>query len=134
MTTAGTRLGENVRALRALTAVVALYALVMQAFLGGIVASAAAAPSALPFDVHCLDGASGSERADPSAPLAPAHHNACCCTAAAPAAGTPPPLPAVTSIVWPQPLVVRVIWRMQGVASARAPPFTLASARAPPAA
>lgn len=131
MTTAGTRDGESVRRLRALTAVLALYALVMQAFLGGIVASAAAAPSALPFDVHCLDQ---TERADPSAPQAPAHHHTGCCTVAHPAAAMPPPLPAITAIVWPQPIVVHVIWRMQGIASARAPPFTLASARAPPAA
>lgn len=128
MRTAGTRHGESVRALRALTAVVALYAFVMQAFLGGIVASAAAAPSALPFDVHCLD------KADPTTPQAPAHHHAGCCTAAHPAAGTPSPLPAMTSIVWPARRVVRVVWRMEGVASARAPPFTLASARAPPVA
>ncbi|WP_147081156.1 hypothetical protein [Methylobacterium haplocladii] len=131
---AGTRYGEIVRALRALTAVVALYALVMQAFLGGIAASAAASPFALPFDVHCLDKADGSERVDPSAPQAPAHHHTCCCTAASPSAGTPPPLPVMTSVVWPQPIVVPVIWRMEGVASARAPPFTLASARAPPVA
>ncbi|TXN20341.1 hypothetical protein [Methylobacterium sp. WL9] len=63
MTRASIGDGGGVRGWRVLTAVVALYALVMQAFLGGIVASAAAAaPSALPFDVHCLDKAEAAGR------------------------------------------------------------------------
>lgn len=130
MTTAMSSDGGGVRALRALTAVVALYALVLQAVLGGAVALSFG-PS---FDVRCLDQADGVEQRDPATPHGPAHQHSCCCTAAHPAAGTPPPLPVAAGFAWPHRLAVRLVWRMEGDVSARAPPRTPAHARAPPVA
>ena len=128
MTMAEARNGADARSLRRLTAVLALYALVIQVVLGGIAALPMAATS-LPFDVPCLDKAGGAE---PTAPHVPAHHHPGCCTVAQPIAGLPPPLPATASIAWPLRLAVRLGWRMAVAAPVRAPPGTLASARAPP--
>ncbi|MBB3904859.1 hypothetical protein GGR33_004385 [Methylobacterium brachythecii] len=119
------------RILRRLTAVLALYALVIQSFLGGIAAFPSASASGLPFDVHCLDRSDGADRTDPGVPHAPAHQHSCCCTAAHPPAGMPP-LATTASIAWRPRLAVRLVWRMASAAPARAPPRTLASARAPP--
>lgn len=122
------------RSLRRLTAVLALYALVMQTFLGGLAPLPMASAAGLPFDVHCLDKADGAGSGDPAAPYTPAHQHGCCCTAAQPVAASPPPLPAMASIAWPPRVAVQLVWRMTVAAPARAPPGTLASARAPPVA
>jgi hypothetical protein len=117
---------------RRLTAVLALYAFVMQAFLGGLAPLPMASAAALPFDIHCLDKFEEAGRTDPAAPHAPAHQHGCCCTAAQPIAGSPPPQPAMALVAWPPRRAVQLVWKMAAALPARAPPRTLASARAPP--
>lgn len=123
MRACGTRRGG----LRAITAVIALYALVLQAFLGGLAPVSAAGPAG----VLCLHEA-GSEPADDD-PSLPAHdHHAACCTAAGHAPTAEPPLIVATAIAWPPRLATRVAWFEDGTVRARAPPGSVASARGPP--
>ena len=117
------------RSLRALTAVAALYALVLQALLGGIAAlPVAGAPGLLCAQLADGDGGAPDER-HPTPP----HGHAGCCTAAS-HAPTPAPPPEAGPAVWPDRSVTRIGWRARGPQAARAPPHTLASARAPPVA
>jgi hypothetical protein len=126
------RTGGAPRVLRGLTAVAALYALVLQALLGGI----AALPVAVNPTSLCL--ASAGETAAAGAakdglPAPDAHHAACCTAAHHPsAAALPPPLSA--AIAWPEREAGRADWSVAQRRTARPPPFTLAHARAPPAA
>ena len=119
---------------RVLTAVVALYALVLQAVLGGI----AALPVAAPFDpaasVHCLQQDAAAAASPEQAPVHdPAdHHPGCCTLVHHPVAGDAAALAASTTVAWPNRVSVRLVHRMEGAVAARAPPNTLASARAPP--
>ena len=114
------------RAWRAMTAVVALYALVLQSVLG----SAAVTPAASPFDVICLKLLDGGAK-QPAQPLDHADRHACC-TGAVFAATVEPPLADAHLIGWPLRLATRLAWRWNAVAAARPPPSTVASARAPP--
>ncbi|MBB2960602.1 hypothetical protein [Methylobacterium sp. R2-1] len=132
------RTGGAPRVLRGLTAVAALYALVLQALLGGI----AALPVAGAPDFLCLSianaavtgGAVSVEFAAKDEHPAPVSHRTGCCTAAhhAPAAALPPPLS--TEIAWLEREAVCADWFGAQRRAARPPPFTLAHARAPPAA
>lgn len=111
---------------RATIAVVALYALALQAVLGGILS--------VSFDgtAHqlCLQGTDGGGDG-PAQPLLP-HCHLSCCTAAhtQPALDTPGVIAA--TIAWPLRHAVSVIWRPEVVSTPRAPPRTQANARAPP--
>ena len=110
-------------ACRAVIAVAALYALALQAVLGGFVA-------AQPSDaIHalCLPEAAAGDPAK-----APVHAHQACCTLAQTAAPPVPPLVAATGVVWPVRSTMRVAWRAEIVAAPRAPPGISPSARAPP--
>jgi hypothetical protein len=123
------RTGGAPRVLRGLTAVAALYALVLQALLGGIAAlPVAGAPALL-----CLSGEPASASAAKDGLPAPAsHHDGCCTAAHHPPAALPPPLSA--AVTWPEREAARADWSGARSRTARPPPFTLAHARAPPAA
>ncbi|KQQ19465.1 hypothetical protein ASF53_24040 [Methylobacterium sp. Leaf123] len=128
------RTGGAPRVLRGLTAVAALYALVLQSLLGGIAAlPVAGAPAFLcqPSAQQVADGAVSAEAAKDGLPVS---HHADCCTAAhhTPAATLTPPLSAEAA--WPERRVARAGWSGGQRRTARPPPFTLAHARAPPAA
>lgn len=130
------RTGGAPRVLRGLTAVAALYALVLQALLGSIAAlPVTGAPAFLcqPIAQQIADGAVSAEAATDGLPGADSHH-AGCCTAAhhAPAATLPPHLSAEAAR--PERDAARADWFRAPHRTARPPPFTLAHARAPPAA
>src|ERR1700712_1031445 len=91
--------------LRAITAVIALYAFVLQAFLGGLMPMAPAGPDGilcLTLDTH------GPADAGPFAPAA--HHHGDCCTAAQLAAGAAPPQPLATALAWSLRAATRIAW------------------------
>ncbi len=135
-TTRRDRTARGPRRARALTAVVALYALMLQALLGSI----AALPVEGASGILCVGEAEGawsaSEHVTPQdhRPAPDAHHAAGCCTAAshAPATGLPPP--AAGSLAWPERRAGPAGRIDRTLTAARPPPFTLAHARAPPAA
>ena len=126
------RTGGAPRILRGLTAVAALYALVLQALLGGIAAlPVAGAPTLL--CLQAADGAvAGQAAAKDGLPAPDAHHTGCCTAAHHPSAAALPP-PVSTAAVWPERATARADWSRAPHRTARPPPFTLAHARAPPA-
>ena len=105
--------------LRALAALLALYGLVLQAFLTGLSPVPAAAAAGL----ICATHRPGEE--------APAPHAAHpCCTVCCPAL---PLLPApAAEAAWPARPVLRVLWQRHPALSARGPPQRAATARGPP--
>ena len=112
---------------RVAVAVAALYALVLQAFLGSI----AVTPTLDPAHVLCVADAGTGE--GPSKPH-PNHCQMLCCTVAHGLGTAEPSLPVAIDIVWPERKAVEATWRPEIVAAPRAPPGISASARAPPAA
>ena len=129
------RTGGAPRVLRGLTAVAALYALVLQALLGGIAAlPVTGAPAFLcqPIAQQIADGAVSAGAAKDGLPAPDSHHAGCCTAAHHPPAALPPPLSA--AITWPDREAARAGWSGARSRTARPPPFTLAHARAPPAA
>ena len=109
---------------RAIIGVVALYALLLQAFLGGL------AP-AMPLPVGGVicaehDGSSVPDRHGPAC-----HHHACC-TAAQAAKLLDPLLSASASVQWVPIRVASFLWRDAGPVRARAPPGQSVSPRGPP--
>ncbi|MEH3118251.1 MAG: hypothetical protein PGN25_11865 [Methylorubrum populi] len=131
-TTRRDRTGRAPRILRALTAVAALYALALQALLGGIAAlPVAGAPGFLCASIRNGDAAISTAKDGLPAPDLP-HPG--CCTAANHAPAAALPSPASTGIAWTARDAVRADWRGTIRRAARPPPFTLAHARAPPAA
>lgn len=122
MRSAGTRR----RNWRAATMVVALYALVLQAVLGGALPAAAAGAE----DILCLHQA---DAPSPDHRRAPAPHaHAECCTAAQAAGGAALPRPDLSTAAWPSGAVVRVAWRPVAEALPRPPPGRIAHPRGPP--
>lgn len=111
---------------RAIIAVIALYALVLQAFLGGLV----------PLPAPPLGGVICAEHSGSSAPddQAPACHQHACCTAAQAAHLLHPLLSVFATVAWASPWVVPAPWRDAGTAQARAPPDQSVSPRGPPTA
>lgn len=111
---------------RAVIAMAALYALVLQTVLAGLVG------------VEQLDSAHVLclQDADPSAPHPitplPAHVHLSCCTAAHVAVPFDAPILAATAIVWHVRRAVIAAWPPEIAAQPRAPPDFSASARAPP--
>ncbi|WP_336488495.1 hypothetical protein [Methylobacterium nigriterrae] len=113
--------------MRAITAVVALYAFVLQAFLGGLMPIQGGGPDG----VLCLHAAeTGLADPGPGTPL-PAHHGDCC-TAAPLAGSAEPPRPVGVGLAWSLRNVTRVSWHASDAVAARAPPNTIAHPRGPP--
>ncbi|KQT93365.1 hypothetical protein ASG60_08345 [Methylobacterium sp. Leaf469] len=112
-------------ACRVVIVVAALYALALQAFLGG----ASFAASGGPTHIICAPGSTSVEEPTKSPPL---HKHLDCCLVAH-ALGAPVVPPAISaSITWPVRKATTVVWRFEVTAYPRAPPGVSASARAPP--
>ncbi|KMO34476.1 hypothetical protein ACQVP2_21365 [Methylobacterium aquaticum] len=113
-------------ACRAVIAVAALYALVLQAFLAGALVTV---QPGLP---HILCAPEAGAAPDAPAGTPAGHSHLDCCTAAHGAGVVTAPLPDSTLVAWPIRRSVGVTWRPEVPAPARAPPGVSASARAPP--
>jgi len=111
-------------ALRAAIAVLALYALLLQAFLGGLM------PLPKTIDGLCAQHSDGS--AVPGAPLPHGHGD--CCTAAQATGPALPPRPAAIGVRWAVATNRHSAWPFTDSVGARAPPGTIASPRGPPTA
>ncbi|GJE80106.1 hypothetical protein [Methylorubrum thiocyanatum] len=109
---------------RAIIGVIALYALVLHAF----VTVLAPTPPRLDGGVLCAEHAASGERSKDGQSCG---HHACCTQVQA--VHLPPPVQAASSLaVWP-PRAVPVIWRAAETVRARAPPDQGTSPRGPPA-
>lgn len=112
-------------ALRAAIAVLALYAFVLQAFLGGLMPIPATGANL------CAQHATGDAPPGKALP----HDHGDCCTAAQPGAAALPARTAPASaIAWSAENAPRPLWTMIAEPRARAPPGSVASPRGPPAA
>ncbi|KQP34620.1 hypothetical protein ASF27_03525 [Methylobacterium sp. Leaf102] len=111
---------------RAIIAVIALYALCLQAILG----------TAVPLSPPGVDPALCLHEAGEAGPDAPApvHVHVSCCTAAQAVASLDLPSLVPTGVVWPSRRRVAVAWRPHAAAQPRAPPERDAQPRAPPVA
>lgn len=110
--------------LRAGVAVLALYAVLLQAFLGGLMPMPGSA-----------DGLCASQAAADQAPgtaVPPGHGD--CCTAARTAGSALPPRPAPHGIAWTAGAGLRLIRPRIEAPAARAPPDGIAEPRGPPSA
>ncbi|GAB6970584.1 hypothetical protein JCM16408A_13320 [Methylobacterium phyllosphaerae] len=110
---------------RAIIAMIALYALVLQAFLGGLVAL----PAAPLGSVICAEHDGSSSSGDQG----PACHQHACCTAVQAVQLIHPMLTVFATVAWAPPQVAPVAWRDAGMVQARAPPQQSVSPRGPPA-
>lgn len=117
----------RIRAWRAAIAVAALYALALQAVLGG--ASLALSPD--PAHVLCRQGA-GSDDGPSKARPSHGHPDYCFVAHILSSAAVPPA--SVAPVVWPARQAVALAWRPEVMACPRGPPGARASARAPPVA
>ncbi len=117
------------RRLRPITAVIVLYAFVLQGFLGGL----------LPVRMldHagflCSQAAETARNGDDPIKV-PAQHGAACCIAAHGAADAAPPVPAMMTLVWPLREASSLVSRPEIRVAARAPPGSISLARGPPTA
>ncbi|WCS24945.1 hypothetical protein LOK46_28125 [Methylobacterium sp. NMS14P] len=111
-------------ALRAVIAVLALYALLLQAFLGGLM------PLPTTTDGLCAQHSDGP--AVPGAPVPHGHGD--CCTAAQVTGPALPPRPAAIGVRWAVAVNRHPAWPLTRSVGARAPPGTIASPRGPPTA
>ncbi|GJD28777.1 hypothetical protein PMNALOAF_0006 [Methylobacterium adhaesivum] len=111
---------------RAIIAVIALYALCLQAILG-----TAAMPSPIGQDSGLCLHEAGETGSDAPAPV---HVHLACCTAAQALPGLDLPPAVSTDLARPNRRTARVAWRPHAMAQPRAPPRTPAHARAPPVA
>ena len=118
---------SRMRAWRAAIAVAALYALALQAVLGG--ASLAVSPD--PAHVLCQQDEGGGEGL--SKARASHGHPDCCLVTHALSFASVPPVSSVP-FIWPAREAIAVTWRPEVFACPRGPPVTGAGARAPPAA
>ncbi len=112
---------------RAIIGVIALYALVLQAFLTAL------APVAPAFarEILCTEHGIGAGSPDDQGPAC--RHHACCVQAQAPQLGLPPTLAACALAEWPRVAQVTP-WPPAEKARARAPPDPAVGPRGPPAA
>ncbi|MFE1600331.1 hypothetical protein [Methylobacterium sp. ID0610] len=112
--------------LRALGAVLALYGLVLQAFLMGLSPVPAASAAGVICTAH---GPGHPSRGGRDAPL-PSTAHACC--AAACQGLAPPPLPQAAALARPLRVAVALTWRRGDAVPVRTPPPLSGSARGPP--
>jgi len=110
---------------RAIMSVIALYALLIQAFLG-FAAPARLLPGS--GTVLCAEHAAG----DPGVPAVPVHVHACCTLVQA-GALTLPDTPS-TGVSLPAPAATQLVWRPEAEILRTGPPPRPGSARGPPAA
>lgn len=121
--------GTMARRLRPITAVIVLYAFVLQGFLGGM----------LPIRMldHagflCAQAAETARNGDDPIKT-PAQHGAACCIAAHCDVDAVPPLPATATLAWPLRQAKRTVGRPEIRVAARAPPGSISFARGPPTA
>lgn len=108
---------------RAILGVVALYALLLQAFV------AAATPSGAT-DLAGFVCQHGSSAPSPDQPV---RHDHQCCTAVHIGDVAPPPCSAV-EVAWAAPLAVTAVWRPEAAIPKTGPPTRSHSARGPPSA
>lgn len=111
---------------RAIIAVIALYALALQAFFGGL----APLPAAPFGGVICAEHSGSSAPGD----QAPACHQHACCTAAQAAQLLHPLQSTFAVVAWVPIVVASAPWCDGGTVQARAPPDQSVSPRGPPAA
>lgn len=110
-----------------MVAAVALYALLLQAFLVTLAPTGTFDP--LSTGVICAHDANGAPTND--LPLRHAHD---CCTAACLSVATPAPDPDASAIVWPERISAVIAW-FDGASPAKTgPPSYASSARGPPSA
>ncbi|WP_342150593.1 hypothetical protein [Methylorubrum sp. SB2] len=112
---------------RAIIGVIALYALVLQAFLTAL---APIAP-AMAGEILCAEHGIGAGSSDDGGPAC--RHHACCVQAQAPQLGLPPTPVAAITADWP-PEAAPLPWPPSEAARARAPPDPAVGPRGPPAA
>lgn len=114
---------------RVITAVIALYAFVLQIFLATLMPL----PAAGHVDPICsglMEGELAAQRPD-----SPSHDgHKLCCTSAVATILTDQPVLASSAIVWSTPSVIHLIWRDVADLSARGPPGSIPHPRGPPAA
>ncbi|KQT14912.1 hypothetical protein ASG40_06355 [Methylobacterium sp. Leaf399] len=112
---------------RPITAVIVLYAFVLQGMLGGMLPLSMIDHTG----VLCAEGVAAA--GDGEGPVkVPAHHAASCCIAAFAATDAGGPLPAMAMPAWPPRTASPVVPRPETPAAARAPPGSTVSARGPP--
>ena len=104
---------------------VALYALLLQAFLGFAVPAYAAG---LPGTVLCAEHGSGT----PDDGTAPLHAHPCCTLVQVGSVALPSCEPV--AVAWPLARAVRLAWRPEAERPKTGPPRAATSARGPPAA
>ncbi len=111
---------------RAIIGVIALYGLLLQAFV------AAATPPSLPdlLGAICVSQ-DGTHAGSPDGPSLP-HDHPCC--AAVHAGSLPPPPLAGTLIAWRAPAAALIVWRPEAAVPKTGPPTHAHSARGPPSA
>lgn len=112
---------------RAIIGVIALYALVLQAFLTAL---APAAP-AMAREILCAEHGVGAGSSGDQGPAC--RHHACCVQAQAPQLGLPPTPTAAPPAAWPRAADVTP-WPPAENARVRAPPDPAVGPRGPPAA
>ena len=121
---------------RVVVSVAALYALALQAVLGGVLSAGLAGPEhRLCLEaIDTVGGTPAKDAPDKDAPAkgAPAHDHLACCTAAPHGVPFSAPVPPATAVAWPERHSIGVTWRPEIVAAPRAPPGIRPSARAPP--
>lgn len=121
------RTGLAPRRLRALTVLVALYALVLQGLLGAIAAlPAMGAPGLL-----CAASADGTGKASDGGAAPGARPSSCCPAAGHGSSAAPPPAPG-SALAWTEPDATAAAWRGRPLGAVPMSPFRPASARAPP--
>jgi hypothetical protein len=121
------RNGTKRSTLRGVTAVIALYAFVLQAFLGGLLP----APAMGAFGVICAEATGTIPGEDQPGKPHPVQH-AACCAAAHVAPDVAAPAVAGTTIAWPVRAALHVGRPTEIRVAARAPPGSIAHPRGPP--
>ncbi|MCJ2047565.1 hypothetical protein MKK58_23920 [Methylobacterium sp. J-078] len=112
--------------MRAVTAVIALYAFVLNAILGGLVPL----PASISHGVLCLGQADDASPAVPD----PSHaHHQSCCTVAGPMLQVALPEIDAHAVVWPPRAVLsRIAWQRKAAHFVRGPPGAIPRPRGPP--
>jgi hypothetical protein len=111
--------------LRAITAVIALYAFVLHAVLSGLVPL----PVSASHGILCLGL---NDDAGPGVPDSTHAHHQPCCTVAGPMLHAALPDVSARTIVWPARAMRRVTWSRAASVSARGPPGAIPHPRGPP--